>query len=307
MRADDAWRAVAELAASQHGALARRQAAAVGFDKTRVRRAVAAGRLVEPVAGVLVMPGVPTSFRHRLTVAVLAGGGTVASHRSAALLHGFDGIRSAPVEVTVPRGRYPAIDGVVVHRATPFDPRDLTAVDGIAVTNVARTLCDLGAVVAQDEVERALDSALRQGASTRWIEATLSRVRRPGPSGTATLDRVLADPRRAGGVPESWFERVVRRALAAPDLPPVVLQHEVRHGGRVVARFDAAIPAWRIGLEAHSREWHDRAGRIWRDLERDNAVKALGWDVIYVTWALAKQPDAVVDLIRRTRQARLAS
>jgi hypothetical protein len=307
MRADDARGAVAELAASQHGALTRRQAASIGFDKTRVARALAAGWLREPVGGVLVVRAAPATFHQRLMVAVLAGGGTVASHRSAALLHGFDGFDAAPIEVTVVRGRYPTIDGVVVHRATPFDPCDLATLRAIPCTNVARTLCDLGAVSRQDDVERALDGVLRRGANLRWIEDTLRRVHRPGPSGTTTLRRILADPRRVGGLPASWLERLVRRALAAPDLPPVVLQYELQAGGRVVARFDAAIPEWRLGIEGHSAEWHDRPGRVWRDLERDNAVKALGWGIVYVTWELAKRPADVLDLVRRTHRARLAS
>jgi hypothetical protein len=307
MRADDAWRAVAALAASQHGVLTRRQAADFGLRRDTVASALRLGRVLETAPGVLVLAGTAATFHQRLTVAVLAGGGTVASHRAAALLHGFDGVDAAPVEVTVKRGRYPAIDGVVVHRATPLDPRDLTAVGGIPCTAVARTLCDLGAVLRQDDVERCLDGALRRGVPLRWIEATLARVDRPGPSGTAMLRRILDDPRRSGGIPATWFERLVRRGLSAPDLPPVVVQHELRAGARVVARFDAAIPEWRIGIEAHSAEWHDRPGRVWRDLERDNEVKAMGWDVVYVTWSLAKDPDAVLDLVRRTRRARAAS
>jgi hypothetical protein len=256
---------------------------------------------------VLVVTGTPATFRQRLVVATLAAGGTFASHRSAALLHGFDGVDAAPVEVTVKRGRYPTIDGVVVHRSTPLDQRDVTAVDGIPCTNVARTMCDLGAVLRQDDVERCLDGVLRQGVRLRWIEDTLARVQRPGPTGTSTLRRVIDDPRRSGGVPATWFERLLRRALDAPDLPPVVLQHTVRVGGRVVARFDAAIPEWRIAIEAHSAEWHDRPGRVWRDLERDNEVKTLGWTIVYVTWSLAQRPDDVLDLIRRTHRARSVS
>jgi hypothetical protein len=307
MRADDAWPAVAELAATQHGALTRRLAADRGLDAKRVAARKRDGLLTEPVPGVLVVAGTPPTFRQRLAIATFAAGGTVASHRAAALLHGFDGIDSAPVEVTVRRGRYPEIDGVVVHRSTPLDDRDITVVDGIPCTTVARTLCDLGAVLSQDDVERCLDGVLRAGASLGWIQETWRRVHRPGPSGTATLQRILEDPRRSGGVPESWLERLVRRALAAPDIPPIVLQHRVRAGGRVVARFDAAIPEWRIGVEGHSAEWHDRPGRVWRDLERDNAVKALGWDVIYVTYRLAKHPEELLDLIRRTHRVRSAS
>jgi hypothetical protein len=307
MHLADAWSAFTALTATQHGVATRRQAATLGLDAKRIAARKRDRYLIELVPGVLLVAGTQPTFRQRLMVATLAGNSTVASHRSAALLHGLDGIDAAPVEVTVRRGRFPTIDGVVVHRATPLDHRDVTVVDGIRATSVARTLCDLGAVVAQDDVERCLDGALRRGVSEDGIRETLRRVRRPGPSGTQTLDRILSDPRRTGGVPANWFERLLRRAVDAPDLPPIVLQYEVRVGGRVVARFDAAIPEWRIGLEAHSAHWHNRPGRVWRDLERDNKVKALGWNVVYVTWALAHRPEQVLDLVRRTHASRAAS
>ncbi len=306
MRYDEAWQRFLTIAHGQHGAVSRRQARDVGFDRRRVASHLTSGALLEPINGVLVVPGAPPSFAHRVSVATLAGGGTVASHRAAALLHGFDGIDAAPVEVTVKRGRSPDIDGVVVHRSTPLDGRDLVVVDGVVCTSIARTLCDLGAVMAQDLVEQCLDWALRRGVSQAWIEDTLRRVMRPGPTGNLALQRILTDPRRSGGIPQTWFERLVRRVVDAPDLPEVVLQHELRVEGRVVARLDLALPAWHIGLEAHSAEFHDRPGRRWRDLERDNAVKPLGWDVIYITWALAQHPDDVLDLIRSTHHARSA-
>jgi hypothetical protein len=137
MRAHDARRAVAELAASQHGAYSRRQAATTGFTKAMIAARIRRGDITEPVPGVLLVSGTPLTFRTMLSIAVLAGGGTVASHRAAALLHGMEGFGSAPVEVTVPRGRYPAIDGAVVHRAKRIDPCDVTVVDGIPVARGA--------------------------------------------------------------------------------------------------------------------------------------------------------------------------
>jgi hypothetical protein len=123
------------------------------------------------------------------------------------------------------------------------------------------------------------------------------------------LRRVLDDPRRQGQVPQTWFERLVQRIVTAADLPPFELQYTLRApGGAHVATFDGAFVAWRLALEAHSAEWHDRKARVWRDLERDNRVKALGWDVVYVTWAMAQQPPgATVDLIRRIQAHRSAS
>ena len=239
------------------------------------KRRLDSGLLVEPAPGVLFLPSAPLTFRARLMIAVLAGGGTVASHRSAALLHGFDGCTDAPLEVTVQRGRYPSIDGVVVHRAKRLDPADITCIDGIPVTSAARTLCDLGAVIGQDAVEQALDSALRKGCSLQWVEQVHRRVDRPGPSGTATLGRILTDPRRSGRLPDGWLERLITRAAAHPDLPEFVVQYEVRDPStnQLVAKLDGCFPAWKIGIEGHSREFHSTPKREWSDLARDNVLR----------------------------------
>jgi hypothetical protein len=308
MRGNDAARAVAELAATRHGAYARRLAATVGFTKGMAAVRLRRGDLTEPVPGVLLIAGTPMTYRTRLSIAVQAGGGTVASHRASGHLHAFDDfIDGAPLEVTVQSGRYPEIDGVTVHRAKRLDPCDITLVDGIPVTSIARTLCDLGAVVDQDTVERSLDCALRRGYSLRWIEEVLGRVDRPGPSGTATLRRILDDPRRQGGLPDSWLERLIKRASAHPDLPELVMQHEVRdpRTGRRVAVLDGCFPEWRIGVEGHSKKFHGYGTkREWLDLERDNALGMLGYEIVYVTWPLANDPDRFCDTVLRTHQAR---
>jgi hypothetical protein len=308
MRRDDTMRAVAELAASQHGAYTRRQAAERGESRFIVARKLANGELIEPVPGVVFVSGSPMSYRARLSIATLAGGGTVSTHRASAHLHGAPDFGIAPLETTVVRGRYPDIPDVVVHRAKRIDPLDVVVVDGIRTTSIARMLCDLGAVVDQDTVEKVLDWALYRGIDERWVRQTLDRVRRPGPSGTATLDRVLNDPRRAGQIPQTFFERLVQRAATAPDLPPLVLQHPIHHPvtGKRLAVVDGMFVEWRIALEAHSKQWHG-GGRIWRDLERDNKLKAIGIDVVYVTWMLAQRPDELLGLVRDTHQVRVGA
>ena len=82
---DTARRAVAELAASQHRAFTRKQAAELNFDRRRVATALRSGWLAEPVPNVLVLNDAPVTWHQRLMVVVLAAGGHgVASHRSAA-------------------------------------------------------------------------------------------------------------------------------------------------------------------------------------------------------------------------------
>jgi len=184
---DDAVRAVAELAASQHRAFTRRQAAELNFHRNRIAVAVRQGWLAEPYPGVLVMAGSAPTSRERVAAATLAGGcGAVASHRSAGRLHGLDGFtRIDVVEISVARThRWRHVETVICHHVTPFERADLVTVDAITTTGLARTLADLGAVVERQDVRRALIDARRRDISLRWLHATVDRLHRPGPTGT---------------------------------------------------------------------------------------------------------------------------
>jgi hypothetical protein len=290
-----AERAVAALATSQHGAFGTRQAAQRGVTRKVRKGRVQRGQWIEPIAGVVVVAGSPDTWRQRLTIAVLACGGVV-SHRAAAALHGLDGFAESVVEVSVVRGRMPRLPGVFVHRVAFLDAQDVTVVDGIPVTNVARTVCDLGAVVSDDRVEQALDDALRREFSQRWIEETLARVERPGPSGTASLRRVLERPDRAGRLPDSKFERLVERLVTAAGLPPPVRQHQVfDECGELIGKIDLAWPDIKLGIEATSLRWHKGPRRGRGDQVRDLRLTAEGWAILYPQWQDTVEPDPFIE------------
>ena len=220
----------------------------------------------------------------------LAERGVAASHDAGGSLHRLDGFDPGPLSVTLPRDRHYAVPGVCTHRAT-LEPHDLTIVDGIPCTNIARTLCDLGAVVSQDKVERALDDALRRGVSERWIRETLSRVDRPGPSGTATLRRIFDLPDRSGPLPDSWFERLVERLLVSSVLPPPVRQHKVcETGGSRVAYLDLAWPEVGLAVEPSGAKGHAGNRNRRRDHARDFWLAADDWEVLYALWSDQHQP-----------------
>ncbi|MPY95031.1 MAG: hypothetical protein GEV08_18820 [Acidimicrobiia bacterium] len=173
----------------------------------------------------------------------------------------------------------------MLHRAAPFERVDLVEVDRIRCTSLVRTVVDLGAVVADDLVEQAVDDALRRGVSLRGLRAAMERLDRPGPSGTARLRRVLGRPDRVGVVPDTWFERLVERLVGREGLPPPKRQYPVRRAdGSVMARLDLAWPEVLLGLEAHSDRWHFGARRGRRDRVRDNALAAAGWELVYAAW-----------------------
>jgi hypothetical protein len=267
----------------------------------------ARGLVDEVQPNVLRLVGAPISWRQEVMAACLSARG-VASHRSSRCLHDLDrpsGI--TPVELTVERRIAHPLAGAIVHRVSSMPPADVVVVDGIPVTNIARTLCDLGAVVSMDDVERALDDALRRGCSQRWIDETLARLDRPGPSGTGTLRRVLDLNDRRGALPGSWLERVLERVLSHPELAGLVRQHEIRRAdGSLIARPDLALPDVRLGIEFHSDQWHFGPRRGRRDRKRDLAAARVGWQLAYLDASDLADAEAavaaIVDVVRERRR-----
>jgi very-short-patch-repair endonuclease len=294
-----------EFAATQHGVVSRARAAELGLPPKRIRTRLRSGELDEPVPGVLRIAGAPKTWHQSLSIATSAGGGSAASHRSATRLHRLDGVEGEVVEVVVARGRHPVVPGVITHRWQDLSERDVTTVDGIRVTTVAVTLAQLGAVAAPAVVERALDEALRQGASLRWIAETLDRLDRPEPSGTGVLRRILDDPRREGELPESWFERLLTQ-LPLAGIPAPVRQHRTGVGPGRGYRLDLAWPEVRLGLEGHSRRYHFGPAKQEADHRRDLELAAAGWEVVYVTWHLAADPHRLARHLARIHAARRA-
>ena len=97
-------------------------------------------------------------------------------------------------EVTCPRWRRARHDGLLVHETTALSDRDMTAVDGIPVTTIERTILDLAAVCSSFTVDLAIDSAIRrQLTNVDKLCAMLRRVGKRGRKGTKTLRRLLAD------------------------------------------------------------------------------------------------------------------
>lgn len=304
MLENQAWNAVAELAASQHGCFTRTQAADNGVGRRRLDRALRDGIVARDLPRVLRFVGAPPSWRSAVAAATLSTGG-VASHRAAAQLHGIDGFDRAPPEITVARGHMPTIDGFVLHRWTDPEPDlDHVVTSGIACTSVAATLAQLGAVVSQPVVERSLDDVLRRGTSLSWIQLTVERLHRPGPAGTATLLRILADERRSGRLPDSWFERLVQRILDAADIAPPVLQHEVRVRSGKRYRLDMAWPELQLGLECHSRRYHFGPLKEAADHTRDLEMAGAGWELLYMTWEHRRDPSVFLPLLRQTLSTR---
>ena len=289
--------AVGELAASRHGAFTRRQAADIGITHQAISRLRDRGVLLEPAPGVLVIAGMPSTYAQRVYVATLANGGSgLAIGDSAGRLHSLDGMEAATtIDIAVPRGGRLHLPGVRAWQVRGrYGHLDVTLVDGIPCSTLARTVCDL-AWCHPTAYERAADDFQRRGHSLAWMQQTMERTPRRRGDG---LDRVAADiqRRRSGGrVRESWFEQLVECCLTSRRLPPLVRQHDVHdHRGSLVGRVDLAFPSLRLAVEAHSRTFHTGPRREAFDQRRENELAVVGWDTAYVGWADATGTPAQV-------------
>lgn len=292
---DPTWRALAELAVSQHGVFTTKQAERHGVSCKRLRAALARGQLRQLARGVYVFAAIGIGQRQLLMAADLLG--ATASHGSAAHLHRLDGFEDPDqVDVSVAHGRRLVLPGATVHHWRYDSRHDITSVDGIRCTSIARTLVQLGAVAEPDEVERALDSALRRGVSLDWIVWTLERLKRPGVTGVCVLEDILADPERIVRV-DSPLERDLADALRAAGLPMPVAQFEIATPLGTF-RADFAYPQQRVLIEAHSMEFHGGDGPTDRDMRRHLALVAQGYDVVYLTAAMLADPQKWLPLVR---------
>lgn len=306
MHCNDAYGAVAELGASQHGAFTRPQATRIGLSPRDIRRLLDLRLLVEPVPGVLVFAGAPATVKQELWIATHAcGGGFIAGFDAAAWLHGIDGFDQPPLVelIGAPGRRHRGIDGVVLHSGH-VPKEDIVVIDGIPCTGLARTVCDIATKLGSDRCLQAIDDFERRGYSLTWLTMTATRLDRPGQSGTRIVRRLLAE--RTGRAPDSWFERLVERCVGIPGLPPWTRQHRVFDDfGTEIGRIDLACVALRLGVEAHSKRHHFGAGKGKDDQERDDEMAAEGWNLRYVGWYWStRTPEQVAARIAKVAHRR---
>lgn len=304
-------RAMAAFATSLHGVVLRSQAAAFGFTARDIRPAKERGWLTEPVRGVLVVSGYPATWEQRLAILTAACTSAVVSNGAATRLFSLDGFEAAAAEIAVVRptrvNLLVATD-VVVHQVACLERADRLHRNGLPCITLARTLVDLGSTEPVDRVRQALIAARRiHRVNPLWLQQTAVRLHRPGQKGTGVMLGELQRWSTEGVLPETWFEELVHRLLDHPDTPAVVRQHVLKDDrGRFVARFDLAIPAARLGLEAHSRQFHFGPSREAADEDRDLRAGGCGWEAVYLGWYAQRRPAEVAELVADVCRARLA-
>jgi hypothetical protein len=296
---------IASVARGQHGLITKQQALS-SLAPSTLERWIRARRLEPMYRGVYRVAGAPDSWHQRLLGACLAAGpSAVASFRSAAALFELEGFAPDGLELTMFGCRPSLIHGVEMHESAVYNVRHLSRVAGIPVTSVARTLCDLTAVVRPWMVERAVDEALRRKLVTlRQLAQTADTLAGRGRH-RCTVMRDILEHRRTGFDPgESDPEKRIAELLVACGLPEPTHQHPVRVGSRTF-RIDLSYPEHMVAIEYDSWQHHSGRRAFDNDRARSNDLVVLGFSVLHFT--SKSSDDAIVDTVRAALRRTSAS
>jgi hypothetical protein len=288
---------VARLAAAQGGVVGRRQLLAAGVSRHAIDGRMASG-LFTPVFAAVYAVGCPTPppLGWRWAAVLAAGQDAALSNDSAA--SALLGLRDpASVWHVTTTGRARPRPRLVVHRVRSLPPEEVTLVDGVRCTTVARTLVDLAATTSDRRLEQALDRA----ESLRMLDGTaLAAASRPGRPGAARLRQVM-DLHAAGStVTRSELEELFLRFCRDRGLPaPQTNVHHVLPSGTPIV-IDALWRGAGVAIELDSRAWHMDTERFERDRGRDLELEGTDFVTGRVTWRmLTREGDWLEQQLRR--------
>ena len=290
---------LAAVASPQHGLFTIRQAIDAGFATTTINNRVALGQWERRGRSVLGFSGVPVTFRRAVMAATMSIEGAVASHESAAVLHGFRYLEARPIAVSVPPASWQHLPGVHVHRYQDLAQRWITTVHGIPTTTPERTLIDLAAVVRPARMELILDAALAKQVDIGQLIVTFNRLARRGRRGIGRI-RPLLEERGEGYVaPDSELEKKFLAFVRRHGLPEPSRQLPAWWEGRLIGLADFAYPEAKLIVEVDGRLGHTQLTDFEHDRLRDQMAVAAKWRVSRITWKqLTRHPDRTLALLR---------
>jgi hypothetical protein len=206
-----------------------------------------------------------------------------ASHYcSGVLLHLGLGVRRL-IDVTTPSAQGRTLDGIRVHSGATLAPQDVTVIDNIPCTSLARTLLDIAEAGTQREVERAIDRAEQQQIlDMRAIDDVLARA--DGRRGAKLLRAVLAEHRAGSTLTRNDLEEAFLAICRALELLPDGVNIWIPFPDGGGAEADFLYREQRVVVEVDGRDVHTTRRAFHSDRRRDQRLMLLGWRVVRFTW-----------------------
>jgi hypothetical protein len=263
----------------------RADALSCGWSDSALTRAVRSGRVIRLRRNQFARVNAKDDPRLAAIAAARSCGGSVISHRSAAVLHDLPLLDPPPrPDLTVRPDCTGDVTAALLHRASLRD-EDVVELDGVLVTSVPRTLVDLARSVSVPAAVVTIDAALHRG----WTNAEeLGEVRRmcrtwPGASRVPQIF-TLADARAESPL-ESFSRLVIRRlGIIAPALQPSL--HD--GSGRFLGRPDLYWDEFGVAGEADGRDKYDDRDVLTAEKLRQERLENAGLVVVRWGWTDAR-------------------
>jgi hypothetical protein len=289
-----------------HG-FAVRDAREAGMSQSRLN----ASDLERPFWGVRAAVGSTTELADRaLAYFSRAGELAVVSHVSAAQLWGIplparveQDLRlhiSVPPDVRAPKSR-----GIAGHHIS-LHPQDVVTRMGVRMTTQTRTLCDLAAILAQEDLLAAADYLLwwRREYSDRSSRTEMKRAidRHPTSRGIARLRAVaLLATDRSDSPPES---KIRYRIIEAGFPDPSVNLELYDDRGNFLAMPDLAYPLLKMAFDYEGDHHRTDAVQWEKDIHRVPRLQDAGWHHTRISKSDLRNSDDFLSRLSRNLAAR---
>jgi very-short-patch-repair endonuclease len=278
-----------DLAARQHGVVARSQLLGAGVSAGAIDHRLRRGTLRPIHRGVYRTGPVTARYLPEAAAMLACGPDAALSDRSAAGIWGMMPApqREAPVDVAGPRSLRGPAAGVRLHRRQ-LEPDEITQRHGLPLTTPARTILDLASGLGPYPLERVLARAMkREIVACDAVEAML--LRHPHRRGCRTLRTLLdaaAGPAFTRSEPEALFLALLRKARV-----PRPRTNAVLYGLEV----DFFWPDQAVVVEVDGFAYHSQRSTFESDRRRDRILASEGLTVIRVTWRqIQNEPEQIL-------------
>jgi very-short-patch-repair endonuclease len=283
-----------KVAARQHGAV---KSAQLGVSKATIAEWVRAGRLHRKYRGVYAYGHPNLSREGRWMAAVLAAGeGAAVASLTAAFLRQLLRYEPRTIHVIAPKQRR-SQPGFRLRTCRNLDPLDITVVNGIPVTTVARTLVDLTDAQDAEQIANVIhEAAFRDLFDEAATRAAMARA--PGRK-LGVLEAALQLHASGSAGTKSRNERRFLKLVRGAGLPEP-RTNVIVHGFEV----DFSWPGLCVEVDGAG---HQRPRAKADDRIRDAALKARGITIIRVTADELAKPEAVLAKLAAEQLPRTAT
>lgn len=286
---------IAALAARHHGVVTRAQLLASGLSPGQVVRRTRRGQLHVLYRGVYAVGHreLPRNGR-ALAACWSAGPRGLLFDVAAAAHHGVRGSSSARWDIALSQASaWTGQPGIRPHAISTLLPEDITCVEGVPVTTLARTVVDLAARHPARTVEKVLNEMVTMDLyDQRALDALLSR---PYLRGTKQLESILGRQQAGTTITKSELEELLIALCDSHGIPRPQM-----NAWLIGLEVDALWPGTLLVVELDSARFHASRAAFERDREKGNELVVAGYTLLRVTWRqLLDDPHRVAEQLRR--------